>query len=275
MTKAVKTPILSAGPDAKRRWRTLGAVILTLAVGVGLAVGLQRHGLAPLDVVSLILVTLAVYLVASGQLAELTGPGGWRLKLRDLGAERVAVDASGRVEATDLEFFGKGSVGLLGRIEQDLRALNGAPFALTLKLGHGGYRPRALRDYLRLMMAFDPLVPVIFVEGGGRFQGSTLGLKLAAVLGDANSPEADDPDLAASSAIVAAIIDDDMARVQELVSITQEYVLPEETNREVLAKMLDQDVPLLIMLDRTDGRPTGIVKRDPLVAKMMTQLTAP
>ena len=263
--------------------RAVMLALLATVLGVALAAILKAIGVSGAGAfVALIFLPVVVYLLASDKLDEIGGPGGWTLKLRRLALQTVGDESGQPVDATNLEIIMKGSRSALGQIEERLRDLNGAPFALTLILGQSNYNAPDLLRYLRLMMAFDPELPVILMEPNKGFVAATLGTKIASLLGESlestpdsgshsGSGPAEDPNYSASKAFVNAIADKDLDTLKKLVSITGERLKPGQTNLQALQLMLKEDMSLLITVDDSD-RPVGIVKRDPLVARMLSEM---
>jgi hypothetical protein len=254
--------------------------LVALGIGLALAVAMDLLGITAGGVfIALLILPLTVYLIASGRLEELTGPGGWRLKLRGV-ADQVVAGGAGtaghlEVEPDTLQVFEKSSLEALRRIRQQIRELGGGPVALTLRTRETTYNAAGLAQYLRAMMAFDPDMSVIVVDPEGGFQASTTGQKLAAALGESpGNALAEDPDTDHAAAVVAALQEGDMGKLGDLLSTSTVAVRSGDTNIAALTKMMAEEIPSMIVIDDA-RRPLGIVRRDQIVARMMADLLAP
>ena len=145
--------------NSKREIFTILASILVLIAAGFILYFMDRH-LGAVDeaiFISLLLVPIIVYALASGRLAEFSGPGGWGAKFRAEATSQVTGNQI--IQSDDLQFLEKGD---LRSLSDYVRGLNpNLAAALTLRVGHGGYQKRAIINYLKTLMAAVPSTYVV------------------------------------------------------------------------------------------------------------------
>lgn len=241
----------------------LGIAFAVFAVAVLVAWLIKRFQITDsVGFLVVILLPFAAYGVASGYVAKVTLPGGWAAEFRQTAAAKVqSTDLI--AEAQPIDVIAKGSAIDIPQIRDGLTI--GHPLAISLQLGRQGYyRPDAIATYLRTSLAFDPDLTVIFLDvQSGAFVASTSGKSVLAAV-----------DMEASADRLVDAVErgnlDDLAR---LVGLTRSFVTDTTTNTQALQMMQDDGVDALIRLDE-GGAPTGVVRRDTIIGKLMLTLAA-
>lgn len=240
----------------------ISAVVLIAAVGI---LALVKQLLGSVDgsaFVAILLVPLIVYAVASGRLAEFSGPGGWGAKFRTATTSRV--ETSDIIEnAEALQAVDKGGLRYLRdaveRLNPDL------PNALTLRVGRRGYYvPEVIIKYLKTLMAVGPSTYVVFVrEKNGQFVGSTNASQVIALL--------------ESRATISDFMgelerESDENAFQGFDFLVRQSLRRDDSNKTALQKFLDTNAQALVVVSSDGQKPIGIVDRDRLMTKLMVKL---
>jgi hypothetical protein len=168
---------VNANKITSKLWdKELKAIIASmLFLALGWAILWETHYAMKIDIekvstvfVALLLIPLASYLVISGRLEELKGPGGWELKFAKLAATEIdqeTIDAC--IDNTDI--IRKGPVSDLGLITLRLRDLPvSKPIILTVNLGSDEYKENYIRKdslkYIRGLSQFRNFKLVVFLR---------------------------------------------------------------------------------------------------------------
>lgn len=242
----------------------ISAVVLIAAVGI---LTLVKQLLGSVDgsaFVAILLVPLIVYAVASGRLAEFSGPGGWGAKFRT--ATTSQVETSDIIEnAEALQAVEKGG---LRHLRDAVERLNpDLPNALTLRVGRRGYYvPEVIVTYLKTLMAVGPSTYVVFVrEKNGQFVGSTNASQVIALL--------------ESRATISDFMgelerESDEKAFQGFDFLVRQSLSLGDSNKMALQKFLDTNAQALVVVSSDGQKPTGIVDRDRLMTKLMVKLAS-
>jgi CBS domain-containing protein len=242
----------------------LGVLLLLLFEALG-----RGEGIGDLAFTALLVAPFLAWAGVSGRLQGLTAPGGWGATFRAVAGARIEprpTTADARAEAEPLEIVAKSGLRALQARRAALRP--GDRVAVTFELGRQGhYSPRGIYHYLNALLAQEPGLTAVFVDGDGRFLAAASGARLRDALAD---PDASD----LSREVVAAIetpAPDGLDRLSRLVSLVRAALGPEATNAEALRRLLAEDADALIVTG-PDGRPQGIVRRDDILSRMMAGL---
>lgn len=236
--------------------------VLVAAVGILFLVKQLLGSVDGSAFIAILLVPLIVYALASGRLAEFSGPGGWGAKFRT--ATKSQVETSDITEnIVTLQTIQKEGLRQLSdavkRLKPDL------PNALTLRVGRRGYYvPEIIVKYLKTLMAAGPSTYVVFVdETKGQFVGSANASQVIALL------ESD------------ATVDDFMRELargsgenafQGYNFLVRQSLSRDDSNKIALQKFLDTNAQALVVVSADGQKPIGIVDRDRLMTKLMVNL---
>jgi CBS domain-containing protein len=244
------------------------AALLALAVfalGLGLAVAVKRLSIGDSATFIALLVTpLLVYAIASGKVQEFTAPGGWGAKFREIAQEHVKPGATlGIADVTQrLELIEKGGLDALPMLQASLpkdRAI-----ALTFLLGPHGYNPDAAIKYIQALLLADSEMTVVILDPDRRFVAMTEGRTLLTLL--------QAPDL--GRRIVGALNGNDRGFLLTVPGFHTSTINATDSNTVALERMRNQNAREIAVVDG-DNHPTGVVKRDDIVARLLEQLAAP
>lgn len=238
-------------------------VVLLAAIGVLFLIHLYADKRDSVALITLLVLPLLVYVIVSGRLLEVTGPGGWGAKFRN--HAHAAVEAGGILSDIDpLQAVWKGSL-------RDLKERIGGldphlPRALILRLGGpGSYNSQTLKTYLRALMACGAPTYVIFVEGSSRkFVGSASATQILTLLGDDET----------ASSFITELAEGGMQLLNRNGILTAAYLLPTDTNAAALQKFLETNAMALVVVSTDGTRPQGVVDRDRLLTKLMLKLAS-
>ncbi|WP_350334347.1 hypothetical protein [Coralliovum pocilloporae] len=245
----------------------IGLIFLYLLVELGLLEKIGDGAFIALMFLPLIIYALVAY---SERISEVSA-GGIAVKFTQFAHSEVATrptSSDAEADIHTINIIEKSSHEAL-RMRRDTLS-PGDKVAITIHLGRGNYYSEGgIHHYLNILLAQDADMPVIFVDSDGLFIASTMGVKLRDALSDAQGREQ-------QRRFIKAIekgMPKGIRMLQELVAITTTSVEPKTTNSEALRAMLSEDVPVLISVDTT-GKPTGVVRRDAIMAQMLVSLAS-
>ena len=238
----------------------VAAIVFLLAAGAVWA--LRRFEIKDSAIiVTLLVLPFAAYGIVSGSIAELTGPGGWGAKFREVAAEDIEPTPLG-AGIDDLRIVEKSSLAALD--ERRASLVPGKPLAMTLQLGRRGYyNEQVIAQYSRTLLTFDTKLTVIFVDDNKRFVASTDGPRVIAAM-DAGEQGAE---------LVRAIEGANLSRIRDLVGLTTNSVKSDTSNAQALDMMARDGVASIVATDATD-QPIGVVRRDDIVARLLVKLAS-
>ena len=241
---------------------SLAVAVIIFLLAAGAVWALRRFEIKDSAIiVTLLVLPFAAYGIVSGSISELTGPGGWGAKFREVAAQDIdPTPLGGGID--DLRIVEKSSLAALE--ERRASLVPGKPLAMTLQLGRRGYyNDRAIASYSRTLLTFDSKLTIIFVDDNNRFVASTDGIRvIAAMDGAEQGPE-----------LVQAIENADLSRIRDLVGLTTSSVKADMSNAQALDMMLRDGVASIIATG-DGGKPAGIVRRDDIVARLLVKLAA-
>lgn len=244
------------------------AVLISLAVLVlatGLFFGLKRYagGVDSAAFVALLLTPLFLYLVLSGRVQELYGPGGWGAKFRDTVHDSVKIMEI-PVDPEPLQSLEKQGENAIPELIARLKP--NVPNALVLAVGRGVYYKRDLIEkYLQAMMAAGPATYVVFVDDRTKqFVGSASGRQVLAAVS-----------VTAATAMADRFMNDLEKGGEDpfagIVGLVTESLSPRDTNVVALEKLVNTNADALVVSDERH-RPIALVDRNLLVTKLMLKL---
>jgi len=239
-------------------------VVLFLLIGIGV-VAFLKFKLNIVDgttIIAFVLSPLVIYALASGQLSELTGPGGWGVKLRE--AATATVDPSQEpVELSSVMLIPKG-------LPQDLKdrvnkITDGRPIVMTMTLGKTGfYNAGAVEAAIRALSQFRNFKFVIFVDQSNKLVGYMPSWTLSAMLES-------DPDSATN--FIDDINNGHADELKARLGVITERVTTDTINVEALQKMEKLNIEALVVVDPKNEAVRGVVERDRILSRMLIALT--
>jgi len=238
------------------------AAFFALLVILSLALPIEKiGGAATLAVV--VGGPIVVYLIGSGEVSEIGGPGGVVAKFKS--SAMTPVDSTAFVEQVQLvEKLGPGEL----RLQLSSYRV-GVPLALLLEAGSNGsaYNPDSLRQYTEYIAKLDPFFTVIFVDSKEEFLASMDGRYLI--------PATQDFQI---FSIFAGYLNIDgvsasLSSISSLFPISRSFIFRNDSNSTALKRMMADNSIAVVVLDER-RKPLGIARRDRLVAQLMASLAA-
>jgi hypothetical protein len=220
--------------------------------------------------VALLMFPLLGYLLFSGKLAELTGPGGWGVKFKAAAAESPPGEAV--AEQDSLDFLRKSSITNLARRLAIIRTQDEA--SLVVKLGeHNDYREDAFRLYLCALLSirYDPIV--IFVDRKDRFIGSVPAVQVHALFCD-TSITRKMPALESKAKKFIEQLNAGLPAGLTVLPLTRESLKEADSRKTALNAFMKTNAPALVVVD-AKNTPVRLVKRDAVVAALLLALASP
>jgi hypothetical protein len=250
------------GLGESREARAIGLSLLFLTAGF-LVVWLTKSVVGidgDVIFVSLLLIPVLVYLVLSGRLEELRGPGGLEARFTRVAQESVTIAKQAiapSIQAMDM--VRKAGLEELTRLRAEID--ESRPTVMTIELGRGHYTSDAVTGYLDFLSQFRNFKFVVFLDQAGSFVAY---MPQWAVRGMLSKPEL-------KSGFIDAInrnARDDLRRYPGLI---QDAISSDATNAEALREMERLNLEALLVVD--GNTPRGVVEREQILSRMMLALT--
>ena len=234
-----------------------------LALAIGLAWGFRRYQITDsVGLVAVLVLPFLAYGVASGFIAKVSLPGGFAAEFFKAAAAQVKPTPLAE-EVQDLRIIEKAGVAAIRGLQAGLQV--GKPIAVSVRLGQVGfYNTQTIAEYIRAFLPFDPDLTVLFVEDlSGRFVASANANSVLAAL-SVTDPE---------QLFLRAVEGSDLLALRGLVVLTEQSARADTTNADALAMMVADGVDAIIKTD-ADGAPSGVVRRDEIMGRLMLKLAA-
>lgn len=241
-------------------WLAAGAFVAALVVAV--IVNKAKLGDSA-TFIALLFTPMLVYGVASGKIAELTGPGGWGAKFREA-AQAVVTPTAFTTPLNDVlqkfDIIEKGGLselqGLGAKLQKD------KPIALSFQLGQQGYDAGVAIKYIQFLLLTDRNMSVLILDANHHFVAMTEGETMLTLLQNQGQR------------ITSALASGDKAFFTTLPGFHTNSIQATDTNATALAKMREQSARAIVVVD-AQGTPTGVVKFDDIVARLLEKLATP
>lgn len=256
---------MRGGGSESRKTAVIWAALF-MAVIVALAFLLNSYQI-DLSITYAVIVAapILLYLVLSGDVSEIAGPGGLTAKFKT--DADAPVDTSAEIDALEVvqNAMLTDPLTLSNPLTRSRQFRPGAPIALTLRLGDPTsiYNQNAIHQYIEALIKVDPELTVIFNSTDGIFRASTDGVAVLSIVNNDHYGQE------LEQAIKAA----DLAKIRTLLAISEKALDKAESNGAALKKMIDAGVKSLVAID-PNGRAIGVVRRDRIVAKLVASLAA-
>jgi len=235
-------------------------------LGLILAVAINRMKLGDsATLITLLLTPLLAYLIASGKLQEFTAPGGWGAKFREAAQATVTPTPTALTPLSQavqqFDIVAKGGLAELQGLGAKLQ--RNKPIALTFQLGQQGYDVDITTKYVEFLLLTDRQMSVLIVDQDRRFVVMTEGSTMLTLLKQGQGQQ-----------ITSAISGSRKDYLLNLPGFHVNSVKATDSNAAALEKMRVENTQSIVVVDN-DNRPTGIVKRDEIVARLIEKLAAP
>lgn len=246
--------------------KALTLVILFLLISLGV-VAVLKSILINVDgatIVAFVLSPLVIYALASGQLSEFTGPGGWGAKFREAATETV--DPSQESVELSISLMEVIPKGLPQELKDKIGGIHdGRPIVMTMTLNTTGfYKVGAVKEAIQTLSQFRNFKFVIFVHKENKLVGYMPSWALNAML-KSDQESADN--------FIEDINNGRVDKVQARLGVITERVTTETTNAEALQKMEKLNIEALVVVDSKSEKVRGVVERDRILSRMLIALT--
>ena len=241
----------------------LWLAIVVFVIAVAVAWALRRYQITDgVGFVTVVILPLAAYGVASGYVAKITIPGGWAAEFRQIAAAKIT-PAPLAEAVEDLSIIEKGGIDAIRGYRESLEP--GKPIAISLTLGRQGYYSQtAIAEYIRAFLTFDSSLTVIFVDGAtGQFKASS----------NANSVLAAIEVEGGEQPFIRALESGNLDDLRGLVVLTTATVIETTSNADALKAMVADGVDSIITIN-AGGTPIGLVRRDEILSRLMITLAS-
>ena len=245
--------------DSQALW--LAVVVFILAVSVAWA--LKRFQITDgVGFITVMLLPIAAYGVASGFVAKVTLPGGWAAEFRQIAAAKITpAPLADAIE--DLGIIEKGGIDAIQGYRESLQP--GKPLAISLSLGRQGYYAQdVIVEYIRAFLTFDPNLTILFVDdSSGKFVASSNANAVLAAVELADGQQR----------FISALESGDLDQLRSLIVLTTATVSETTTNTQALQAMVADGVDSIIKTN-AEGVAIGLVRRDEIVSLLMITLAS-
>jgi hypothetical protein len=248
-------------------FRAVGISVIVLVLGLAVIaatkVGLNVEGDAVF--ISLLLLPAVTYMVVSGRIKELKGPGGLEASFYEVATstvnptiEPVATDPS------DLQLIPKGPIDALQTIKQNID--ESKPGVMVLELGdgshHSSYDLGALRAYFEALSSYRNFKFVVFTG----LDHKVIAYMPAWTVNNLISTDA------LGEEFITVINRGDSRKLLMYPGIIDHIIDTGKTNADALREMMDQNLEALVVVDG-QRRLQGIVEREQVLSRMLLALT--
>jgi hypothetical protein len=239
----------------------VGAFLFALAVAY--AISRLKFGDSA-TLIALLLTPMVVYGVASGKIQEFSAPGGWGAKFREAAQATVSVTTGNLMPLSDavrqLEVVEKGGLSELQNLGRKLQ--RDKPIALSFQLGQQNYVVDIAIRYIEILLLSDREMAVLVVDANHHFVAMTEGTTMLALLRDLG-PQIKD-----------ALASGNKQYFLTLPGFHSNSIKASDSNAVALEKMRQQNARSIVVV-YSEGAPTGVVKRDDLVSRLLEKLATP
>jgi CBS domain protein len=241
-------------------WLAAGAFVLAFVVA--LAINRMKVGDSA-TFIALLLTPMIVYGVASGKLQEFSAPGGWGAKFRDAAQAAVTPTALTTPLSQIVQQFDivqKGGLaelqGLGPKLQKD------KPIALSFQLGQQNYDVDIATKYIDFLLLTDRDMTVLILDSSHHFVAMTEGTTMLTLL------------RAPGQQITGALAGGNRDFFVGLPGFHTNTIKATDSNATALEKMRAQNARAIVVVD-DQGTPTGVVKRDDIVSRLLEKLATP
>jgi hypothetical protein len=213
--------------------------------------------------IALLLTPMIVYGVASGKIQEFSAPGGWGAKFREAAQAAVtptAISTPLNEVVQQFEEIKKGGLaelqGLGAKLSRD------KPIALSFQLGKPGYDADVATKYIEFLLLTDREMMVLILDENRHFVAMTEGTTMLTLLKN-QGPQ-----------ITSALTGNNKAFIVNLPGFHTNSIKATDSNAVALEKMRQQNARAIVVVD-DQGTPTGVVRRDDVVSRLLEKLATP
>jgi hypothetical protein len=242
-------------------WLAGGAFLFALAVAY--AISRLKFGDSA-TLIALLLTPMVVYGVASGTIQEFSAPGGWGAKFREAAQAAVTPTATALTPLSEVvrqfEVVEKGGLSELQGLGRKLK--KDKPVALSFQLGQQNYDVDIAIKYIEFLLLNDSEMTVLIVDANHHFVAMTEGTTMLTLLRNQGLQ------------IKSALASGNKDFFVTLPGFHTNSIKATDSNAVALEKMRQQNARSIVVVD-DQGTPTGVVKRDDIVSRLLEKLATP
>jgi hypothetical protein len=233
----------------------VGSAILSLAM-----IGVAKNVLGVAEsatLITLILVPLIVYGVASGRLTEFKGLGGWGATFSEVASKAVELTEVAIEETVMIE-----KLGARETLEQFEKVQAGRPVLMTLTLGNPSYDANAVRAVVKSTSQYPEFKFVVFLDEERRVICYTPVRKFQAEC---------ERDQVRTEALIGAVRSRTVNVVQSFPGMLSDTIPRTTSNAEALEKMERLGLDAILVVD-DNKQPIGVAERQHIINRMVLAL---
>ena len=207
------------------------------------------------------LIPFIVWLIVSGRIAEIAGPGGIGIKLRNIAEKPVTSEDKITIEVERAQVIKKGGL-------QNLRAEISAkhPSTLSFVLGKRNYyNAKVVRDYLNVLQREPGFRFVLFVDSHRKFRGIMKASEFERMLTSTNG---EPTDLNSDYEVVRML---ETGSILPRPGVVTDYLEKTSTNKEALELMEKAYTDFVPVVDE-QREYIGVVTQEGIMRKILTKL---
>jgi hypothetical protein len=207
--------------------------------------------------ISLFLVPILVYVIFTGRLSELKGPGGLELKLQTMASQPADELASQRVEFVeeDMVPVSKGSIQELDRLERLLDPTK--RIVLKLVLGEMQYNRGDAIEYLERFLRYPNFKHVAFLDKKHRFVAFVPPWAMLRILTGEEGER-----------FVQIINGGNLLELLDFPGVLTLSINSRATYMDALKSMSDHNLETILVTGQ-DGKVIGVVDREQVLSKLL------
>jgi hypothetical protein len=253
---------MKQGDHMQAIWLAIGAFVLAFAIAF--AINRMKFG-DSVTLIALLLTPLIVYGVASGKIQEFSAPGGWGAKFREAAQAAVtptAITTPLNAVVQQFDVIEKGGLaelqGLGPRLHKD------KPIALSFQLGQQNYDADIAIKYIEFLLLTDSDMTVLILDPNRHFVAMTEGTTMLTLFRNQSLGQQ----------VRGALAAGNKDFLVNLPGFHTNSIKATDSNASALEKMRQQNARAIVVVD-DQGSPTGVVKRDDIVSRLLEKLATP
>lgn len=210
--------------------------------------------------ISLLFIPLLVYVIISGKLEELKGPGGLEAKFAKAAGESVSI-ASEQIKGSvdEMQVIAKGSRRFLEIKQQEIDETK--PIVMSLELGKSFYHREDVLGYLDVFNQFRNFKFIVFVDDNQQFLAYMQSWTLKGLLSQ----------IELGNEFISTINEGRLFELFRYPGLVRKVINTQSTNAEALREMMSQNLEALVVTDE-NNKLVGVVEREQILSRMMLSL---
>lgn len=211
--------------------------------------------------ITLILIPILVYVIISGRLRELKGPGGLEARFSEAASQDIKPSYE-TVEPSveEMQILAKGGLRELQHKKFDID--ESRPIVMTMILGKGGYYDwQAVTQYMNFLSQYSNFKFVVFLDGKNQFVAY---MPSWAFIGLIKLPELADE-------FIEIINDGCIKDLYRYPGVVKDTISTKSTNIVALQQMMIENLEALVVIDE-ERHLKGVLEREQVISKIILTL---